>query len=97
MTDALAVALVDPAHVEYIEWKDKNTGETVLVFSGAGAEMLETGNPIINKVTAQIKRCLATASPDLVGQLDYDTASRQGVVRWCDDTSCEETCRFSLD
>lgn len=99
MTDELADALVDPSQVEYIEWKDKSTGERILVFSGDGADVIKTGSPLLNKVTAQIKRCLATATPDLVGKLDYDPATREGVVSWCvgSSNSCYESCRFSLD
>lgn len=97
MTDELAATLVGPSFVEYIEWKNKNTGETILVFSGTGAEILETSSPIMNKVTAQIKRCLATATPELVGKLDYDQGTSQGLVSWCAGNSCYESCRFSLD
>ena len=97
MTNELAAALVDPTRVEYIEWKDKTTGETILVFSGTGAEVLEIGSPIMNKVAAQIKRCLSDAAPERSAQLDYDHKTRAGVVRWCVGTSCWESCRFSLD
>ena len=104
MTEELAAALLDSTKVEYIEWKNKNSGDTVLVFSGTGADVLEAGSSIMNKITAQIKRCLATANPDRVGKLDYKSATQQGVVSWCDDISeiestspCEESCRFFLD
>lgn len=97
MTDELAAALVEPNQVEYIEWRDKSSGETVLVFSGVGAEVLETGSPIMNKVMAQIKRCFSVSTHDCVGILDYDKATRQGIVRWCNGSSvCEDCCRFSL-
>lgn len=104
MTEELAAALLDSTKVEYIDWKNKNSGDTVLVFSGTGADVLEAGSSIMNKITAQIKRCLATANPDRVGKLDYESATQQGVVSWCDDISeiestspCEESCRFFLD
>lgn len=97
MTDELAAALVSPIHVEYIEWKDKTSGETILVFSATGADVLENGSPIMNKVTAQIKQCLTDVAPDRDGKLDYDKSIQQGVVSWCVGTSCFETCRFSLD
>lgn len=105
VTDELAAALVGPSNVEYIEWKQKLTGETILVFSASGADVLETASPIMNKVTAQIYRCLAEPKVNQIGRLDYDGATRQGVVSWCssDDTestvptACVETCRFSLN
>jgi DNA polymerase III delta prime subunit len=101
MKEDLATALLQPTNVEYIEWKHKHTGETILVFSGTGADVLEAGSPIMNKVTAQIKRCLANANPNRIGTLDYDSPKRQGVVSWCaknsEVESCEESCRFYLD
>jgi hypothetical protein len=101
MTEDLAAALLQPTNVEYIEWKHKHNGENILVFSGTGADVLEAGSPIMNKVTAQIKRCLANANPNRVGKLDYDSPTRQGVVSWCDNSSeiesCEVSCRFYLD
>jgi hypothetical protein len=41
LTKQLAAALVSPSQVEYIEWKDKTTRETVLVFSATGAQVLD--------------------------------------------------------
>lgn len=97
MTDELASVLVNPSHVEYAEWKDENTGETILTYSKTGAKVLEPGSTIMNVVMTQIEQCLATASPDLVGKLDYDSHSTQGIASWCVGNSCYESCRFRLN
>jgi hypothetical protein len=97
LTDDLASALVSPSNVEYIEWKDKTSGESVLVFSATGAHVLEHGSPIMNKITAQIKRCLTDVAPDRIGKLDYDKSIDQGIASWCVGTSCFEACRFSVN
>lgn len=96
ITKELTEALVSPSNVEYLEWKDKTTGETVLVFSATGAHVLEEGSPIMNTITSQIQQCLTDVAPDRVGKLDFDKSIGQGVVSWCVGTSCFETCRFSI-
>ena len=96
ITKELTKALVSPSNVEYIEWKDKTTGETVLVFSATGAHVLEDDSPIMNKITLQIKQCLSDVAPDRIGKLDFDESIGQGVVSWCVGTSCFEACRFSV-
>jgi CheY-like chemotaxis protein len=67
ITKELTEALVSPSNVEYLEWKDKTTGETVLVFSATGAHVLEEGSPIMNTITSQIQQCLTDVAPDRVG------------------------------
>jgi hypothetical protein len=96
LTTELTQALVGQSNVEYIEWKDNSTGETVLIFSATGAHVLEEGSPIMNTITSQIQQCLTDVAPDRVGKLDFDKSIGQGVVSWCVGTSCFETCRFSI-
>ena len=98
ITDAAVDALLDPAQVEYLSWKNRDDAESrsVLTFSSAGANVLRDGGPIMNKLQSKITACFVnhpTATRDIrrVAVIDHG-GLQQGkiVMQWCSTSSSND-------
>lgn len=101
ITDAAVDALLDPARVEYLEWRKRSSdggpGELFMTVSLEGASVLhERVSPLWKQVLAQIHECFSLSSSD--GSTESTLSSHQLEVAridwdgteitlsWCPDT-----------